>query len=108
MVDYKILLGEKIKLIRKQQHITQETLAELVDRSKNHISKIELGVANPPINLVLEIANALHIEPVELFDFNKYSSTIKNIDIKQEFNKIEDKKRLQVLFQIHKILNNEL
>ena len=107
MENYKILLGEKIKLIRKQQHITQETLAELVDRSKNHISKIELGTANPPINLVLEIADALHIEPVELFNFNKYTYT-KNIDFKKEFEKIEDKKRLHVLFKIHKILNNEL
>ena len=40
MDKIKHLLGENIKHIRKKQNITQENLAELVDRSKKHISKI--------------------------------------------------------------------
>ena len=63
-------LGLKIKELRISKGYTQAELAEIIDRSKNHISKIELGQANPPISLVFDIAKALNTHPFELFMFD--------------------------------------
>ena len=100
MKNYKIQLGEKIKLLRKSKGITQEQLAEMVNRSKNHISKIELGKANPPISLIFEISSALKIYPVELFNFSNYPLN-KNIDLSQN---LKYKKLIEAVLSA--ILNN--
>jgi transcriptional regulator with XRE-family HTH domain len=60
-------MGERIKQLRKSKRITQEELAVRVNRSKNHISKIETGVANPPVSLIFDIAVALDVTPDVLF-----------------------------------------
>jgi len=108
MDNYNVLFGKKIKTIRKAKGLTQEKLAELVNRSKNHISKIEQGLANPPLSLIIDIAIALNVTPYSLFEFDiEHSGREKPVDIKNEFEKITDKKHLNILFNIHKILLKE-
>jgi len=105
MGKYNLLLGEKIKLLRKKKNLTQESLAEKVCRSKNHISKIEQGNANPPVSLIFDIAEALNVKPYELFVFNKYSNTeLKNFDVKKEICSITDKNLLNTLYKIMEVL----
>lgn len=105
MGKYNLLLGEKIKFLRKKRNLTQESLAEMVCRSKNHISKIEQGNANPPVSLIFEIADVLNVKPYELFVFNKYSNAgLKNIDIKKEICSITDKNLLNILYKIMEVL----
>ncbi|MCM1266001.1 MAG: helix-turn-helix domain-containing protein [Candidatus Gastranaerophilales bacterium] len=106
MDKYKILLGERIKNIRKNKGITQSELAELVNRSKNHISKIETGSANPPLSLLIEIADALEIELASLLNIKKSQTKILDkIDWNSEIDKIKDKKEKQFIL---KMLNNML
>ncbi|MCM1265656.1 MAG: helix-turn-helix domain-containing protein [Candidatus Gastranaerophilales bacterium] len=107
MNNYRLLLGEKIKRLRKEKFLTQERFAELVNRSKNHISKIEQGLANPPLSLLLDIANILQVHPCELFNFDDYLLTLTKINIKNEFDSIKDKKHLEILYKIHKVLLSE-
>lgn len=106
MDKYRVLLGERIKNIRKSKGLTQLELAELVDRSKNHISKIETGSANPPLSLLIEIANALNVELSYLLDLDKKQTKIlDNIDWNDEIDKIKNTKKKQFIL---KILNNML
>lgn len=66
----KILLGRKIKEIRKRRGVTQEQLAELIETSYKYIQRIE--GKNPPairIDTIGRIAKALKVKPVELLDF---------------------------------------
>ena len=78
MNKYSELLGHRIKYLRKEKNITQERLAEIINRSKNHISKIELGLTNPPISLVFDIAQALNVHPHELFIFSDVEYSFMN------------------------------
>lgn len=106
--NYKILLGKKIKKLRITKKITQEELAELVNRSKNHISKIELGNANPPLELLIDIANALSVNLHELFNFYNFKNW--NVDIKKEFEDVllnSSEKHLRILYELHNKLNSE-
>ncbi len=81
------LLGLKIKEIRKQKHITQEELAEMVNLDMGYISKLEVGRNFPKIGTLEKIAEVLH---VDLADFFKFSPT-KEENFKEEILNIYDK-----------------
>lgn len=66
MVDYK-LLGQKIQNIRKARGITQEDLAEKVDITSVHLSRIENGRGKPSIDLCDAICAVLNCELPNLF-----------------------------------------
>lgn len=91
MSDIKKLLGKSIKEIRKQKGLTQERLAELVGIGTPNISYIECGRFAPAVDTLEKIAQALEVEPFELYRFN-----IKNCeDIEKElFCALKNDKRL--------------
>lgn len=57
----KNFIGRKIKYFRKKRNITQNKLAELVDLSEKHISKIESGTHQPSITAFFNIVKVLDI-----------------------------------------------
>lgn len=69
MKSTKILLGERIKELRKNRGMTQEQLAELVDIEQKHVSRIELGKNAPTIDRLERIAEVLDTPVKEFFDF---------------------------------------
>ena len=40
-------IGKRIRLLRKQQHLSQMTLAEMVNKSPTYISLVENGQKGP-------------------------------------------------------------
>ncbi len=62
-------IGLNISLQRKLKGITQAQLAEMVNISRTHMSNIEAPKVKTAlsIDLLLDIANALEIEPGILF-----------------------------------------
>lgn len=69
MVSIKILFGRKIKECRKKLGLTQAQLAESVNVDDKHISCIESGKNFPSPDLIERLANALMLEPKDLFEF---------------------------------------
>ena len=61
-MQYMVNLGNRIKLRRKELKITQATLAELSGISLNTLSRIEVGKANPTIEMLSKIADILGLE----------------------------------------------
>ena len=53
------LLGDMIKTVRKERHLTQEQLGELVGVQKSQISKLEQSTKNVTIETILKVFNAL-------------------------------------------------
>ena len=49
----------QIKQVRKEQHMTQEALAELAGTKKSNISRLESGKYNPSLDLLIKIAECL-------------------------------------------------
>ncbi len=66
----KMLIGEKIKKLRKSRGITQEELAEAIGISFQAVSKWENNIALPDITLVPALASYFEVTTDELFDFN--------------------------------------
>lgn len=53
------ILGEMIKSVRKERHLTQEQLGELVGVNKSQISKLERNTKNVTIETILKVFRAM-------------------------------------------------
>lgn len=65
------LLGEMIKQTRKERHLTQSQLGELIGVQKSQISRIERNAKNVTIETILRVFRALEAKVnfnVELLD----------------------------------------
>ena len=65
------LLGEMIKRARKERHLTQSQLGELIGVQKSQISRIEKNAKNVTIETILRVFGALKAKVnfnVELLD----------------------------------------
>ena len=64
-------LGARIAYLRRSRGLTQEQLAEAVDRSVEFISLVERGVNAPSVSGLERFAKALKVEVRDLFDFTR-------------------------------------
>ena len=61
-------LASNMKRYRKQLHFSQEKLAEEAKASANYIAMIENGRYFPSLPMLRQIAQALQVDPLDLFD----------------------------------------
>ena len=62
-------LGLNIAYYRKHRGLSQLQLAEMVDISRTHMSRIEIADCAVSLDVVFDICDALQITPAKLFDF---------------------------------------
>ena len=62
-------LGLNIAYYRKERGFSQESLAELVDISRTHMSRIETADCAVSLDVVFSICDILKVSPSKLFDF---------------------------------------
>ena len=94
-MDKKVLLGKRIKDIRKNNGITQEKLAELINVDPTTISNIENGKNYPSMINLENIINKLNCTFLDVFDFehkNDNENLLEQINkvLKENPQKIED------------------
>ena len=78
-----------IKFYRQQKKMSQWQLSILCDCGTGTIGGIESGKAKPSFDLLVKIADALKVNPADLFirDISKSKSQIKN-ELKNKFNEL--------------------
>lgn len=71
--DKLMLLGNKIAYYRRKNKLSQEQLAEMIGISRVHMSHIEAPnvIQAFSINVLFDIAEQLHIDVKELFNFEQ-------------------------------------
>ena len=62
-------LGLNIAYYRKEKGLSQSTLAEMVNISRTHMSRIETADCAVSLDVVFDICDALCVRPSKLFDF---------------------------------------
>ena len=62
-------LGLNIAYFRKEKGLSQSQLAELINISRTHMSRIETADCAVSLDVVFDICDALCIRPSKLFDF---------------------------------------
>lgn len=68
--DLTVGIGKRIKIIRKQKALTQETLGLITGIDNADISKYEAGKINLTLKTIAKFAIALGVHPKELYDFD--------------------------------------
>jgi len=61
-----VLLGARLREVRKKQKVTQMKLAELIGSNQWQIVKYEKGMQDMPVTRLYEIAKALGVKPTDL------------------------------------------
>jgi transcriptional regulator with XRE-family HTH domain len=74
MSAQKMLLGARIKELRKRVGLSQDQLAEKVGIESKYLSRIEVGKRYPSLDALERIADSLQVEMKELFDFAHHDS----------------------------------
>ena len=64
-------LGQNIAYYRKERGLSQESLAELVNISRTHMSRIETADCAVSLDVVFDICDALNVPPSKMFDFRE-------------------------------------
>ncbi len=64
-------LGLNIAYYRKRKGLSQSRLAELVNISRTHMSRIETADCAVSLDVVFDLCQALEIKPSQLFDFRE-------------------------------------
>ncbi|KQO34460.1 XRE family transcriptional regulator [Flavobacterium sp. Leaf82] len=62
-------LGIHVRQMREKKNMSQQDLANDSGIPKSQVARIERAKVNTTVKTLVKIANALHVEPKELFDF---------------------------------------
>lgn len=62
MVDYKDL-GKRVRILRRQLHMTQEQLAEKLELSSSFLGHIERGTRAASLETIIALCNVLDVSP---------------------------------------------
>ena len=63
-------LGIHVRQLREKKNMSQQDLANDSGIPKSQVARIERAKVNTTVKTLVKIANALQIEPKELFDFS--------------------------------------
>lgn len=74
LIELKQALSANIKRIRLEHGISQEKLALKANIDRSYMSELERCLANPSIEALLKIANALEVSPCDLVDLGEKKS----------------------------------
>lgn len=69
-------VGEKIRIIRKKNGLTQKQLGDKLGVSYQMIAQYENGKRNPKIDTIISIACALNVEMFDLMSIQEYNAKI--------------------------------
>lgn len=72
-------IGEKIKMLRKNKNISQESLAKVLGVTFQAVSKWETNTTSPDVSIIPSIASFFGVSIDELFDYNVFENE-KKID----------------------------
>lgn len=109
----KMAIGEQIKILRKQQRLTQKQLAEKAGIAEITIRQYEAGKYNPKINALSKLCIAFDCKITDLIDEDSkkyyrmfddekvtektdYDHSYSFASSEEEFNKLQDKSQIEL------------
>ena len=102
-LDFKFI-GQRIKEVRNEKHLTQEYLAKVTDVNVSHISNVETNKVRVSLTLLVGICNALDVSLDYLLE-NEYHNPTSILE-KELINIMKDlpKEKKETLLRIAKVI----
>ena len=60
-------LGKQIRHLRKERGLSQEALSVTCGMFRTYLSRIENGIANPSVTVLVDLSTALGVKVTDLF-----------------------------------------
>lgn len=99
------LFGLRMKELRTVRKLSQEQLAEKAGISPKYMSRIEMGQHFPSFDVIKKIANALHVEMKDFFEFAHVAGNTKELkDVISDLLKETDDDKLRLAVKILRTL----
>lgn len=89
-MDLTSVFIQNLKILRKGKGFSQNALAEKADISGSMIARIETKSVHPSFDTIEKLANALDVEPFELFMDNYGKSLLQNKSMKGIVDEISE------------------
>lgn len=70
-LNYNEIVAKNIRMLRKKNGYSQEYLAELVDRTREHINRLETGKETIGFTTFIKLAEVFEVSLDELAGFEK-------------------------------------
>ncbi|MGG4094466.1 helix-turn-helix domain-containing protein [Paenibacillus lautus] len=110
MANLAILVGERIRQIRKDHKISQEKLGELAQLQSSYIGGVERGERNISLETLEKIIKAFDMHYTEFFNFREIGDSAKLG--KQELVEVfvgelltNDIEQIKKIYEIYNIVN---
>lgn len=98
----KLLIGKKIKEIRKKNNLTQENFCEQIGIEPSSLSNIENGKSFPSMLTVLRIMEKLGASPEDFFNY-EYLKSEKDLELEMiEIIRHVSYEKKQIIYRIIK------
>ena len=97
-MDDRVMLGSRIKELRKARGLSQEALAEKMDGHPKYLGSVERGEQNPTIEFLMKLAVALKVDLVSLFNFQWQKMS--EVELKRRLDAMVEKADLERLREI--------
>ena len=105
-IDYNEL-GRRVRVQRKQHHLTQEALAEQIDISDSFMGHIERGTRSVSLETLIKLANALNISVEYLLQPNAPAPQISlPADVQDTVSKLTDNQRKVFMAVVKTVSDN--
>jgi transcriptional regulator with XRE-family HTH domain len=70
-VDSRSPFGARLRAIRTERQLSQETLGKMIKVNRNFVGEVERGKQNICLDNILQLARALKVNPRDFFDLYK-------------------------------------
>jgi transcriptional regulator with XRE-family HTH domain len=97
-MDDRVLLGRRIKELRKARGLSQEALAEKMDGHPKYLGSVERGEQNPTIEFLMKLASALKVDLGSLFSYQWQKMS--EPELKRRLHAMVDKADLERLREV--------
>ena len=78
------VIGQRIRNYRQQRNLSQNSVAEKIDKSATYISYIEGGLKHPSLETLVDLANLLGVTTDMLLGENlEYTRLVRDVEYQQ-------------------------
>ncbi len=80
-MDINVRIGDRIRELRKEKNLSQETLANIAEVDRTYMTKIENGKKNVTVKLLEKIITVLEVDFATFFNVLKFENKDERADL---------------------------
>lgn len=100
IINYKPIIGQKIRQLRLSNNMTQEEFCNAIELEVSNLSNIENGKALPSLQTIIKILIIFQISPNNFFSFVNFEDETRSLldtEISERVNLLPDNLKCSLL-----------